>query len=156
MQTVQGVAVAWETETGFEPVSRKPHIHEAEFIKRQRRKVSSFEVASNTDLHWLLEASKNDCSPEADDLELLDSLEGCLQELWDTLDWLVTVKSGLWAALCGLLPGLPHTGESSCLLSAYGTEYETNSSGDDGSSLTGAEMTQCPSIDKTDVKSQTP
>lgn len=110
MQTVQGVAVAWETETGFEPVSRKPHIHEAEFIKRQRRKVSSFEVASNTDLHWLLEASKNDCSPEADDLELLDSLEGCLQELWDTLDWLVTVKSGLWAALCGLLPGLPHTG----------------------------------------------
>ncbi|KAI5141137.1 hypothetical protein MUG91_G65n49 [Manis pentadactyla] len=99
-QTVQGVAVAWETETGFESVSRKPHIHEAEFIKRQRRKVSSFEMSSNTDLHWLLEASKNDCSPEADDLELLDSLEGCLQESWDTLDWLVTMNSGLRCVDC--------------------------------------------------------
>ncbi|XP_047558891.1 protein FAM170B [Lutra lutra] len=107
VQTVQGVAVAWETETGFEPVSRKPRIHEAEFIKRQRRKGSSFEMASNTDLRWELEASKNDCCPEEDDPELLGSLECCLQELRDTPDWLVTTNYGLrCVACCRVFPTL--------------------------------------------------
>ncbi|CAK7301807.1 Protein FAM170B [Vulpes lagopus] len=86
VQTVQAVAMAWETETGFGPISRKPRIREAEFIKRQRRKGSSFEMASNTDLHWGLEASKNNCCPEQDDTELLGPLECCLQELRDTPD----------------------------------------------------------------------
>ncbi|XP_039728287.1 protein FAM170B [Pteropus medius] len=107
VQTVQGVAVAWETEAGFEPISRKPRIHEAEFIKRQRRKGSSFEVASNTDLHWDLEASKNNCCAEQDDTELLGPLESCLQELRDTPDWLVTTNYGLrCVACCRVFPTL--------------------------------------------------
>lgn len=107
VQTVRGVAVAWETEAGFEPVSRKPRIHEAEFIRRQRRKGSSFEMASNTDLRWDLEASKNSSYPEQDDEELLGSLESCLQELRDTPDWLVTTNYGLRClACCRVFPTL--------------------------------------------------
>ncbi|XP_029771728.1 protein FAM170B isoform X1 [Suricata suricatta] len=107
VQTVQGVAVAWETETGFEPVSRKPRILEAEFIKRQRRKGSSFDIASNTDLRWELEASKSNCCPEQDDTELLGPLELCLQELRDTPDWLVTTDYGLRCmACCRVFPTL--------------------------------------------------
>ncbi|KAM9197863.1 protein FAM170B [Dugong dugon] len=106
VQTVQGVAVAWETEAGFQPVSRKPRIHEAEFIKRQRRKGSSFEMASNTDLRWDLEASKN-CCPEPDESELLGPLDCCLQELRDPPDWLVTTNCGLrCVACCRVFPTL--------------------------------------------------
>ncbi|XP_025252594.1 protein FAM170B [Theropithecus gelada] len=104
VQTVQGVAVAWETETGFEPVSRKPRIHEAQFIKRQRRNGSSFEMASNTDLRWDLEACKSNCSPEPEDTELL---ECCLQELRSPPDWLVTTNYGLrCVACCRVFPSL--------------------------------------------------
>ncbi|XP_053440266.1 protein FAM170B [Nycticebus coucang] len=104
VQTVQGVAVAWETESGFEPVSRKPRIHEAQFIKRQRRKGSSFDMASNTDLCWDLEACKNNCGPEPDDGELL---ECCLQELRPPPDWLVTTNYGLrCVACCRVFPSL--------------------------------------------------
>uniref|UniRef100_A0ABI7WEB7 Family with sequence similarity 170 member B n=2 Tax=Felis catus TaxID=9685 RepID=A0ABI7WEB7_FELCA len=107
VQTVQGVAVAWETESGFEPVSRKPRIHEAEFVKRQRRKGSSFEMASNSDLCWELEASKSHCCPEQDDAELLGPLECCPQELRDTPDWLVTTDYGLrCVACCRVFPTL--------------------------------------------------
>ncbi|XP_076980763.1 protein FAM170B [Tamandua tetradactyla] len=107
VQTVQGVAVAWETEAGFEPINRKPRIHEAEFIKRQRRKGSSFETASNTDLHWDLEACKNSDCPEPDDAELLGPLDCCLQELRDTPDWLVTTSYGLrCVACCRVFPTL--------------------------------------------------
>ncbi|XP_077602575.1 protein FAM170B [Crocuta crocuta] len=107
VQTVQGVAVAWETETGFEPVSRKPRIHEAAFIKRQRRKGTSFEMASSTDLRWELEASKSNCCPEQDDTELLGPLELCLPELRDTPDWLVTTDYGLrCVACCRVFPTL--------------------------------------------------
>ncbi|XP_007936876.1 protein FAM170B [Orycteropus afer afer] len=106
VQTVRGVAVAWETEAGFEPVSRKPRIHEAEFIKRQRQKGSSFEMASNTDLRWDLEASKN-CCPEPDDSELLGPLDGCLQELREPPEWLVTTNYGLrCVACCRVFPTL--------------------------------------------------
>ncbi|XP_057592938.1 protein FAM170B [Hippopotamus amphibius kiboko] len=107
VKTVQGVAVAWETDSGFEPVSRQPIIHEAEFIKRQRRKGSSFEMASNTDLRWELEASKNNTCSEPDDMELLAPLECCLQELRDTPDWLVTTNYGLrCVACCRVFPTL--------------------------------------------------
>uniref|UniRef100_A0A8D2AJQ6 Family with sequence similarity 170 member B n=1 Tax=Sciurus vulgaris TaxID=55149 RepID=A0A8D2AJQ6_SCIVU len=107
VQTVRGVAVAWETETGFQPVSRKPRIHEAEFIKRQRQKGSSFEMASNTDLHWDLEASKNNCCPDTDDAELPEPLEGCLQDLQTHPDWLVTTNYGLRClACCRVFPTL--------------------------------------------------
>lgn len=107
VQTVRGVAVAWETEAGFEPISRKPRIHEAEFIGRQRRKGSSFEMASNTDLRWDLEASKNSGYSEQEDEELLGSLESCLQELRDTPDWLVTTNHGLRClACCRVFPTL--------------------------------------------------
>ncbi|XP_037352285.1 protein FAM170B [Talpa occidentalis] len=107
VQTVKGVAVAWETDTGFEPVSRKPRIHEAEFIKRQRRKGSSFEMASNTDLHWDLEASKNNCCTEPDDSELPGPLDCCLQELREHPDWLVTTNYGLrCVACCRVFPTL--------------------------------------------------
>lgn len=109
VQTVRGVAVAWETDDGFQPVSQKPRIHEAEFIKRQRRKGSSFEMASNTDLHWDLEASKNDCCTEADTdgMELMGSLEFCMQELREPPDWLVTTNSGLRCmACCRVFPTL--------------------------------------------------
>ncbi|KAB0351321.1 hypothetical protein FD754_016178 [Muntiacus muntjak] len=96
VQTVQGVAVAWETDSGFEP-----------FIKRQRRKGSSFEMASNTDLRWELEASKNNTSSEPEDTELLAPLECCLQELRDTPDWLVTTNYGLrCVACCRVFPTL--------------------------------------------------
>ncbi|XP_075384122.1 protein FAM170B [Tenrec ecaudatus] len=106
VQTVRGVAVAWETEDGFESVSAKPRIHEAEFIKRQRRKGSSFETASNTDLRWDLEAIKN-CCPESDDSELLGPLDCCLQELRDPPDWLVTTNFGLrCVACCRVFPTL--------------------------------------------------
>ncbi|XP_059934201.1 LOW QUALITY PROTEIN: protein FAM170B [Mesoplodon densirostris] len=99
-KTVQRVAVAWETDCGFELVRRQPRIHEAEFIKRQRRKGSSFEMASNTDLRWELEAGKNDTRPEPDDTELLVPLECCLQELRATPGWLVTTNHGLWCVAC--------------------------------------------------------
>nr|XP_010961791.1 PREDICTED: putative protein FAM170B [Camelus bactrianus] len=107
VKTVQGVAVAWETDSGFEPVSRQPRIHEAEFIRRQRRKGSSFEMASNTDLRWELEASRNNTCSEPDDVELLAPLECCLQELRDTPDWLVTTNYGLRCmACCRVFPTL--------------------------------------------------
>lgn len=107
VKTVQGVAVAWETDSGFEPVSRQPRIHEAEFIKRQRQKGTSYEMASSTDLRWELEASKNNCCLESDDTELLDPLECCLQELRDTPDWLVTTNYGLrCVACCRVFPTL--------------------------------------------------
>ncbi|KAB0397523.1 hypothetical protein E2I00_006880 [Balaenoptera physalus] len=101
VKAVQGVAVAWETDCGFEPVGRQPRIHEAEFIKRQRRKGSSFEKASNTDLRWELEAGRSNNCPELDDTELLVPLECCLQELRATPHWLPR------AAVCGLLPVFP-------------------------------------------------
>eukprot|EP00069_Balaena_mysticetus_P003192 bmy_04272T0 len=107
VKAVQGVTVAWETDCGFEPVSRQPRIHEAEFIKRQRRKGSSFEMASNTDLRWELEASRNTTCPEPDDTELLVPLECCLQELRATPDWLVTTNHGLrCVACCRVFPTL--------------------------------------------------
>ncbi|XP_073935501.1 protein FAM170B isoform X1 [Castor canadensis] len=107
VQTVRGVAVAWETDAGFEPVNRKPRIHEAEFIKRQRRKGTSFEMASNTDLHWDLEACKNNYCLETDDSELLGPLECCLQELRAHPDWLVTTNHGLrCVACCRVFPTL--------------------------------------------------
>lgn len=89
VQTVHGVTVAWETNNGFEPITRKPFIREAEFIKRQRQKGSSFEIASNTDLRWELEACKHYC-PEPE-----DSVDCCLQELRAPPDWLVTTNHGL-------------------------------------------------------------
>ncbi|XP_008832359.1 protein FAM170B [Nannospalax galili] len=101
VQTVRGVAVAWETDDGFEPVARKPRIREAEFIKRQRRKGSSFEIASNTDLHWELEACKH-YTPQPE-----DSVECCLQELRAPPDWLVTTNHGLrCVACCRVFPTL--------------------------------------------------
>ncbi|XP_042552248.1 protein FAM170B [Dipodomys spectabilis] len=115
VQTVRGVAVAWETEEGFEPVSRTPRIHEAQFIKRQRRKGSSFEMASNTDLHWELEACKNasyqepdeDEDEDTDTTELLSPLESCLQELRAPPDWLITTNYGLrCVACCRVFPTL--------------------------------------------------
>ncbi|KAF6317177.1 family with sequence similarity 170 member B [Rhinolophus ferrumequinum] len=107
VQTVQGVAVAWETEAGFQPVSRKPRIHQAEFIGRQRRKGSSFEMASNTDLRWELEASKNNGCQEQEDTELLEPLDSCLQDLRETPDWLVTTNYGLrCVACCRVFPTL--------------------------------------------------
>ncbi|KAM4851818.1 protein FAM170B isoform 2-T3 [Thomomys bottae] len=109
VQTVRGVAVAWETEEGFEPISRTPRIHEAQFIKRQRRKGSSFEMASNTDLHWELEACKNTSYQEAEDdaTDLLSPLESCLQELRAPPDWLITTNYGLrCVACCRVFPSL--------------------------------------------------
>ncbi|XP_075843465.1 protein FAM170B [Microtus pennsylvanicus] len=101
VQTVRGVAVAWETDDGFEPVTRKPLIREAEFIKRQRRKGSSFEMASNTDLRWELEACKHYC-PEPE-----DPVDCCLQELRAPPDWLVTTNHGLrCVACCRVFPTL--------------------------------------------------
>ncbi|XP_021087225.1 protein FAM170B isoform X2 [Mesocricetus auratus] len=101
VQTVRGVAVAWETDEGFEPVTRKPLIREAEFIKRQRLKGSSFEMASNTDLHWELEACKQYC-PQAE-----DTMDCCLQELRAPPDWLVTTNHGLrCVACCRVFPTL--------------------------------------------------
>lgn len=72
LQTLQSVAMAWETEAIFQLVSRKPCIHEAEFIKKQSGKSFSFEMISNTDLCWDLETNKNNCCPEKDDLKPLD------------------------------------------------------------------------------------
>ncbi|CAO2637973.1 Protein FAM170B [Lemmus lemmus] len=101
VQTVRGVAVAWETDDGFEPVTRKPLIREAEFIKRQRRKGSSFEMASNTDLRWELEACKHYC-PEPE-----DTVDCSLQELRAPPDWLVTTNHGLrCVACCRVFPTL--------------------------------------------------
>ncbi|XP_027623640.1 protein FAM170B [Tupaia chinensis] len=125
VQTVRGVAVAWETDSGFHPQLggcihlredthrdllhvRKPRVHEAQFIKRQRRKGSSFQMASNTDLQWDLEACKDDCCPELADAELLGPLECCcLQELRAPPDWLVTTRHGLRCmACCRVFPTL--------------------------------------------------
>ncbi|XP_045424124.1 protein FAM170B [Lemur catta] len=104
VQTVRGVAVAWETEAGFQPVGRTPRIREAQFIKRQRRKGSSFEMASDTDLRWDLEACKGPRGPEPDDAELL---ECCLQEPRAPPDWLVTTGYGLrCVACCRVFPSL--------------------------------------------------
>lgn len=101
VQTVRGVAVAWETDDGFEPVTRKPLIREAEFIKRQRRKGSSFEMASNTDLRWELEACKH-YLPQTE-----DPVDCCMQELRAPPDWLITTNHGLrCVACCRVFPTL--------------------------------------------------
>uniref|UniRef100_A0A2K6TBL9 Family with sequence similarity 170 member B n=1 Tax=Saimiri boliviensis boliviensis TaxID=39432 RepID=A0A2K6TBL9_SAIBB len=93
VQTVRGLAVACETEAGFQPITQ--------FIKRQRRKGSSFKMASDTDLHWDLEACKSNCRPEPEDTELL---ECCSQE---PPDWLVTTDYGLHClACCRVFPSL--------------------------------------------------
>ncbi|XP_036120751.1 protein FAM170B [Molossus molossus] len=100
VRTVQSVAVAWETEAGFQPVSREPRVREAEFTRRQRRKYSPFEVASHSGPYWDPEASKDEDCPEQDGAELLGPLESCLQELQDTPDWLVTTDYGLRCVAC--------------------------------------------------------
>ncbi|KAM5322293.1 protein FAM170B [Glossophaga mutica] len=71
LQTLQSVAMVWETEVIFQLVSRKPCIHEAKFIKKQSRKSFSFEMISNTDLCWDLESSKTNCCQEQNDLKPL-------------------------------------------------------------------------------------
>nr|XP_044993096.1 protein FAM170B [Jaculus jaculus] len=106
VQTVQGVAVAWETESGFQPVTMKPRIREAEFIKRERQKGSSFEMASNTDLRWELETSKQ-LDPEPEDPEPQGQPDCYLQELRSPPDWLVTPSHGLrCVACCRVFPTL--------------------------------------------------
>ncbi|XP_062943840.1 protein FAM170B [Cynocephalus volans] len=104
VQTVRGVAVAWETEAGFEPVSKKPRIHEAPFVKRQRRTGSSFETASDADLRWELEACEHGRRAEPDDAE---PLQRRLHELRAPPDWLVTTACGLrCVACCRVFPTL--------------------------------------------------
>ncbi|EHB02927.1 Putative protein FAM170B [Heterocephalus glaber] len=77
VQTVRGVAVAWETEAGFAPVSSRPRVREAQFLNRQRWRGSSFEVASNTDLRGDLEVcgGEREAEPEEDSGREDDELE---------------------------------------------------------------------------------
>lgn len=102
VQTVSGVAVAWETEAGFAPVGSQPRIREARVLGRQRRWGSSFEVASNTDLREDLEAceGERDAEPEEEpgpeDAEL------------EPPNSLVTTRHGLrCVACCRVFPSLP-------------------------------------------------
>ncbi|KAK2098278.1 hypothetical protein P7K49_023729 [Saguinus oedipus] len=61
-------------------------------------------MASNTNLHWDLEACKSNCGPEPEDTELL---ECCLQELREPPEWLVTMNYGLRClACCRVFPSL--------------------------------------------------
>ncbi|XP_004647021.1 protein FAM170B [Octodon degus] len=106
VQTVRGVAVAWETEAGFAPISSQPRIREAQFLRRQRQRGSSFEVASNTDLRGDLEAcGEHEGEPEEDAGCENTELE---QELREPPDSLVTTRHGLrCVACCRVFPSLP-------------------------------------------------
>lgn len=107
VRTVRSVAVAWETEAGFQPVSRKPRVREAEFPTRQQRKYSSLEVASHSGPSWDLEASKGDDCPEQEDGELPGPPESGVQGLQATPAWLVTTDHGLrCVACCRVFPTL--------------------------------------------------
>lgn len=107
VQTVRGVAVAWETEAGFAPIGSQPRIREAQFLGRQRQWGSSFEVASNTDLRGDLEAcgDEHEGEPEEDAGREDAELE---QELREPPDSLVTTRHGLrCVACCRVFPSLP-------------------------------------------------
>ncbi|XP_004921283.2 LOW QUALITY PROTEIN: protein FAM170B [Heterocephalus glaber] len=108
VQTVRGVAVAWETEAGFAPVSSRPRVREAQFLNRQRWRGSSFEVASNTDLRGDLEVcgGEREAEPEEDSGREDDELE---QEPRAPPDSLVTTRHGLrgCVACCRVFPSLP-------------------------------------------------
>lgn len=106
VQTVRGVAVAWETEAGFAPISSQPRIREVQFLGRQRQWGSSFDVASNTDLHGELEAcGEHEGEPEEDAGREDTELE---QELREPPDSLVTTRHGLrCVACCRVFPSLP-------------------------------------------------
>ncbi|KFO33978.1 protein FAM170B [Fukomys damarensis] len=107
VQTVRGVAVAWETEGGFAPISSRPRVREAQFLGRRRWRGSSFEVASNTDLHGDLETcgGEREAEPEEDAGREDAELE---QEPRAPPDSLVTTRHGLrCVACCRVFPSLP-------------------------------------------------
>ncbi|XP_005412630.1 PREDICTED: putative protein FAM170B [Chinchilla lanigera] len=107
VQTVRGVAVAWETEAGFAPISSQPRVREAQFLGRQRRWGSSFEVASNTDLRADLEACGDEHEGEPEDDAGREDAE-LEQELREPPDSLVTTRHGLrCVACCRVFPSLP-------------------------------------------------
>ncbi|KAM5236493.1 protein FAM170B [Ctenodactylus gundi] len=104
VRTVRGVAVAWETESGFQPTQRQPRVRGVHFLGRPRRRGCSFDVASATDLCAELEAC--DAVPRDQDGGSEDE-DGDLGERRAPPDSLVTTGHGLRCmACCRVFPTL--------------------------------------------------
>ncbi|XP_043838023.1 protein FAM170B [Dromiciops gliroides] len=106
VQTVQGVAVAWETESGFEPIGIRPRVREAEFTERQRRDRSPLESISTSDLVSETDSWEGDAIQEFEEPETPVPSDSA-QETRETPDWLITTNYGLRClACCRIFPNL--------------------------------------------------
>ncbi|XP_074089221.1 protein FAM170B isoform X2 [Macrotis lagotis] len=106
VQTVQGVAVAWETESGFEPISIRPRVREAEFTQKQRRDSSPLESISTSDLVSETDSWEGDAFQDCEEPETTVP-STIVQELRETPDWLITTNYGLRClACCRIFPNL--------------------------------------------------
>ncbi|XP_072483604.1 protein FAM170B isoform X2 [Notamacropus eugenii] len=106
VQTVQGVAVAWETESGFEPIGIRPRVREAEFTERQKRASSPLESISTSDLVSEIDSWEGDAFQEFEEPETPVPSD-CIQEIRETPDWLITTNYGLRClACCRIFPNL--------------------------------------------------
>lgn len=106
VRTVRSVAVAWETEAGFEPVGGKPRVHEAEFIAGQSGKGSAPGVAAGRAPRPDPEAPESARAGQGG-AEGPGSPGSRAREPPDTPDWLVTAERGLrCVACCRVFPAL--------------------------------------------------
>ncbi|XP_068923166.1 protein FAM170B [Petaurus breviceps papuanus] len=106
VRTVQGVAVAWETESGFEPIGIRPRVREAEFTERQRRASFPLESISTSDLVSEIDSCEGDAFQESEEPETSVPSD-CTQEIRETPDWLITTNNGLRClACCRIFPNL--------------------------------------------------
>ncbi|XP_027713755.1 protein FAM170B [Vombatus ursinus] len=106
VRTVRGVAVAWETESGFEPIGIRPRVREAEFPERQRRADSPPESISTSDLVSEIDSWEGDAFQEFEESETPVPSD-CTQEIRETPDWLITTNYGLRClACCRIFPNL--------------------------------------------------
>ncbi|XP_056656760.1 protein FAM170B isoform X3 [Monodelphis domestica] len=106
VQTVQGVAVAWETESGFESIGLRPRVREAEFTERQRREGSPIESISTSDLVSETDSWEGEAFQEFEEPETSVPSDSS-QEIRETPDWLITTNYGLRClACCRIFPNL--------------------------------------------------
>ncbi|XP_007668891.2 protein FAM170B [Ornithorhynchus anatinus] len=108
VKTVQGVAIEWETEAGFEPVCKKPRVCEAEFFAEQRQEqdspvtdsISTSSRLNDQDL-WMENLSQDH------DEAGTSAPQETAEEVRETPDWLSTTDYGFRCmACCRVFPSL--------------------------------------------------